>query len=171
MEIRRYTQEDCSEILELFYETVHNVNKRDYSQIQLDAWADGRADAQAWNLGLLKNTAYVAVENGRIVGFGDITADGFLDRLYVHKDCQRHGIASAICDLLERAVYTQKYVTHASVTARPFFEKRGYQVIRSQEVERKGILLKNYVMEKRAESAENVETIDSAFCNDCKNLI
>lgn len=56
-------------------------------------------------------------------------------------------MASEICDKLEQAV-KGKIVTHASVTARPFFEKRGYQVIKEQRVERQGILLNNYIMEK-----------------------
>jgi len=38
--------------------------------------------------------------------------------------------------------------THASVTARPFFESRGYEVVQSQEVVREGIFLKNYKMNK-----------------------
>ena len=151
MKIRRYRQEDCGEILELFYNTVHSVNRKDYSEIQLDAWADGRTDVKAWNPGLLKNITYVAVENGRITGFGDISTDGYLDRLYVHKDCQRQGIASAICDLLEKEVIAEKIVTHASVTARPFFENRGYRVIRRQKVVRSGIELTNYVMEKQTD--------------------
>ena len=52
-----------------------------------------------------------------------------------------------ICDALEAAV-KGKIVTHASVTARPFFEKRGYTVVRAQQVERVGVLLTNFVMEK-----------------------
>lgn len=39
-------------------------------------------------------------------------------------------------------------VTHASVTAMPFFELRGYAVLKEQQVERKGLLLTNFVMEK-----------------------
>ena len=38
--------------------------------------------------------------------------------------------------------------THASITARPFFEKRGYRVVKEQQVERHGVLLTNFVMEK-----------------------
>lgn len=38
--------------------------------------------------------------------------------------------------------------THASITANPFFEKRGYQVAKEQQVERQGIFLTNYVMIK-----------------------
>ena len=84
----------------------------------------------------------------RIVGFGDIDSTGYLDRLYVRKDRQRRGIASAICGELENAADAAKITTHASITARPFFQKRGYRVVREQQVERGGILLTNYVMEK-----------------------
>ena len=79
---------------------------------------------------------------------------GYLDRLYVHKDYQRQGVATAICDELERAVKAGKYTTHASITARPFFQKRGYRVVREQQVERCGILLTNFVMEKLIEKRE-----------------
>ena len=40
-------------------------------------------------------------------------------------------------------------VTHASITARPFFEKRGYRVVKEQQVERNGVFLTNFVMVKR----------------------
>ena len=73
--------------------------------------------------------------------------NGYLDRLYVHKDYQGQGIASALCDALEQAV-SGPYETHASLTARPFFAQRGYQVVKEQQVERKGVLLTNFVMRK-----------------------
>ena len=85
--------------------------------------------------------------DGVIAGFGDIDETGYLDRLYVHKDYQRRGVAAALCDAMERTV-PGKIVTHASITARPFFEGRGYTVVRAQQVERQGVLLTNYVMEK-----------------------
>ena len=67
--------------------------------------------------------------------------------MYVHADYQGRGIATAICNKLEQSV-SGKIVTHASVTAKPFFEKRGYKVIKEQSVERQGVFLTNYVMEK-----------------------
>ena len=67
--------------------------------------------------------------------------------LYVHSDYQGKGIATAICNQLESAVQ-ENIVTHASVTARPFFEKRGYKVIKEQQVERQKIFLTNFVMIK-----------------------
>ena len=96
----------------------------------------------AWNASFLEHTTLVAVEGETIVGFADLAADGYLDRLYVHRDWQRRGVASALCDALPGA-----RVTHASLIARPFFERRGWRVVREQQVERHGVLLTNFVME------------------------
>ena len=148
MIIREYQSADCKEIVELFYNTVHTVNARDYSKEQLDVWAGRDIDLAKWDCSLAAHNAYVAVEDGIIVGFGDIDKSGYLDRLYVHKDYQGRGIATAICDKLESVVRTEKIVVHASITAKGFFAKRGYVVIKKQEVERDGIRLINYVMEK-----------------------
>lgn len=147
MQLRRYKQSDCRELAELFYNTVHTVNAADYNNEQLNAWATGHVDLEAWNKSLQEHYSIVAVDNGIIVGFGDIDQTGYLDRLYVHADYQGRGIATAICNKLEQSV-SGKIVTHASVTAKPFFEKRGYRVIKEQRVERHGVFLTNFVMEK-----------------------
>lgn len=148
MEIRKYVPSDCSCLAELFYDTVHTVNARDYTREQLDAWATGEVDLENWNRSMLNHHTFVAMENGITVGFGDIDRSGYLDRLYVHKDYQRKGIASAICDRLEGEFKGAKITTHASITAVPFFQQRGYKIIKKQQVERRGVFLINYVMEK-----------------------
>ena len=73
---------------------------------------------------------------------------GYLDRLYVHKDYQRKGIASAICDALESSSKEKTFITHASITTKLFFQHRGYRVAKEQKVIRQGVALTNYVMEK-----------------------
>lgn len=83
-----------------------------------------------------------------IIGFGDIDETGYLDRLFVHKDFQSRGVATAICNRLEKEIETKCVIVHVSITAKPFFEKRGYKIIRPQEVERQGVYLKNYIMIK-----------------------
>ena len=147
MELRKYQQSDCKVLTELFYNTVHRVNAKDYTEEQLNAWATGQVDLKQWNQSLQEHYSIVAVENGIILGFGDIDKTGYLDRLFVHADHQGEGIATAICDQLEQAVMGN-ITTHASITAKPFFEKRGYKVVKEQQVERQGILLTNFVMEK-----------------------
>ena len=148
MVIRTYNVSDGKCLAELFYNTVHAVNAKDYTVEQLNAWAPGNVDLEQWNQSFLAHHSVVAVEENEIVGFGDMDQTGYLDRLFVHKDYQRRGIATAICDALERAAHTDKITTKASITARPFFEKRGYRVIRRQTAVRAGVLLVNYDMEK-----------------------
>lgn len=152
MTVRRYAPTDCAETAELFFQTVHAVNAEDYSKEQLNAWAAGDTDLERWNKSLTEHCAVVAVEGGKIVGFGDIDGNGYLDRLYVHKDFQRRGIATAICNELEGAVTAEKIVTHSSITAKPFFENRGFRVVKEQQAIRGGIALTNFVMEKRVKS-------------------
>ena len=147
MELRKYQQADCKELTELFYYTVHTVNAKNYTEEQLNVWATGQVDLEKWNLSLQEHYSIVAVENDVIVGFGDIDKTGYLDRLFVHTDYQGKGIATAICNQLEQAV-KGKITTHASITAIPFFEKRGYKIVEEQQVERQGIYLKNFVMIK-----------------------
>ncbi|TNX17302.1 GNAT family N-acetyltransferase [Enterococcus faecium] len=58
-------------------------------------------------------------------------------------------MATKIADELENHVLEtgmQKITTHASITAKPFFEKRGYKVINEQTVELRGQLFTNFLM-------------------------
>ncbi len=153
MQIRKYKPSDCPQTEKLFYETVHTVNAGDYNTEQLHAWATGALNSEQWNQSFLAHESYVAIKDGMIVGFGDIAPNGYLDRLYVHKDYQRQGIATAICDILERKVMGD-LTTHASITAKPFFEKRGYRVITAQEVLRNGVSLQNFIMRKTRDIPE-----------------
>lgn len=148
MEIRRYKSTDLEQIAQLFYETVHAVNIKDYTEEQLNVWATGNIDREEWDTSLQKHLTLVATENKLIIGFGDIDETGYLNRLYVHKDFQGRGVATAICNRIENEINTKSIIVHASITAKPFFEKRGYKIIRPQKVEKQGIFLKNYVMVK-----------------------
>lgn len=147
MIIREYRPLDCEILAELFYNTVHTVNVKDYTKEQLDVWATVTIDLEKWNQSFMEHYTLVAVDNEVIIGFGDINKTGYLDRLYVHSDYQGQRVATAICEQLEQAVQGN-IVTHASITARPFFENRGYKVVKEQQVERQRIFLTNFVMEK-----------------------
>lgn len=148
MEIRRYERGDLEKITMIFQNTVHKVNIKDYTQEQVDAWAPDFIDKEKWNKTLSEHYTFVAVKNNTIIGFGDIDDSGYLDRLYVHHDYLRQGVATLICNKLESMIDSDlTIITHASITAKPFFEKRGYKVVKEQLVKRKGVFLKNYIME------------------------
>ena len=149
--IRLYKQEDCNEVVSLFYNTVHSVNKKDYTEEQLNAWAPADLDFERWNRVLSQNYTIIVEKEGVITGFGDVDATGYFDHLFVHKDYQGKGIATLIKDEIEKYSLNakmQRITVAASITAKPFFEKHGYTVIKEQRVERNGQVLTNYFMEK-----------------------
>ena len=96
MNIRAFQLGDGREMAELFYNTVHTVNARDYTPQQLAVWATGKMDLEAWEQSFLGHCALVAEDETGILGFGDIHPDGYLDRLYVRWDCQGQGIAVSV---------------------------------------------------------------------------
>ena len=145
MILRKYIPSDCEQLAKLFYQTVHSVNAKDYTKEQLDVWATGNVNLQEWDKSFTEHYTVVAIENNIIVGFGDIDVSGYLDRLFVHREHQREGIASAICDELEQSASVKTITTHSSITAKPFFEHRGYRVIQKQTVIRNGIALTNFI--------------------------
>ena len=151
MNIRKYEVTDCAKIVDLFYDTVHTINAKDYTKTQLDVWATCKTDIVAWNNAFLEHNTLVAEEDSIIVGFGDMDNNGYLDKLYIHKEYQGKGIATAIVNELEKQATIQGndiFITHASITSKPFFEKRGYIVICDNNVIRNGVELKNFIMEK-----------------------
>ena len=86
MLIREYQSSDCDKMAELFYNTVHTINAKDYSKEQLDVWATGLIDLKNWDQSFQEHYSVVAVNDGIIVGFGDIDRKGYLERLFVHTD-------------------------------------------------------------------------------------
>ncbi|MBF0209126.1 MAG: GNAT family N-acetyltransferase, partial [Oligoflexia bacterium] len=69
----------------------------------------------------------------------------------VHLRFQGKGVATLLLRSIEeiaRELKVSKIITEASITARPFFEKKNFLLVREQLVEKKGVFLKNFVMEK-----------------------
>ncbi|GGP15048.1 GNAT family N-acetyltransferase [Oceanobacillus neutriphilus] len=152
--IAAFQQEDIVEIIDLFYGTVQEVNRADYSEAAIAAWApveEKENVLKEWKDSFLKNKTFVARMQGQVVGFIDIRADGYLDRLYVHKDKQRLGIASALLMQIEEWGRREEIPfiwTFSSITAKGFFERYGFEVIEKENVERKDVLLTRFKMKK-----------------------
>lgn len=152
MEFREYKNTDLHAVMDLFYVTVHEVNKNDYSEEQLDAIAPKDANEYHWEKSLEKNHTIVVEEDDKLIAFGNIGKTGYLDRLYVHPDYLRKGIASKLVEELEE--YAKKHGSHvinvtSSITSKAFFESNGYAVIEEQINERRGERLLRYLMEKK----------------------
>lgn len=152
MKTRLYMPTDLNDVMQLFYDNVHTVCVHDYTKEQLDAWAPENPDIYHWEASMNKNHTLVVEKDDKIIGFGNVGETGYLDRLYVHADYLHQGIATMIVNQLEKYAKAKGIVfmnTAASVTSKPFFEAKGYTVLEEQTVERRGVRLRRYLMEKK----------------------
>lgn len=157
--LRRFEEGDLDEVLRLFHSTVHTVCRLEYSREQAEAWAPpvSGMNREAWLESLLGHFSLVAVDgDGMVLGFADL--DGhYLDRLYVHPDFQRQGIAQALAGALEeqaRSAGETVLTAQVSLSARGFFEGQGFRILQKQQVHRphpadgRDVALENFLMEK-----------------------
>lgn len=151
MEIQPYTSDRSVEIADLFHQSVHAIDPSVYTAKQKEAWAPTPPDYEHWLQRLSKKRPFMAIMNRRVVGFIELDADGHIDCTYTHPDFQEQGVASALYEHLEkeaRARKIERVYVEASFIAKPFFEHRGFSVIKQNKVERKGVTLVNFTMEK-----------------------
>ena len=152
MILRRHRDKDLEPIAVLFTDTVRQVNVQHYSPEQISVWAPKPPDLIRWRKRIADLALWVAELDGHIIGFCGLGGDGHIDLLYTSYRFQRQGVARALyqeveADALQRGI--RRLFTEASITARPFFGKMGFEVIREQQVEFCGVMFQNYAMEKR----------------------
>ncbi len=149
--IRSATLDDQDAITSLFRETVLNINIHDYSQTQVNAWADRHEKTHHWSDRIKHQYFLVAEHKGKVLGFGSITSDGYIDTLFIHKNYQDKGIGTKLLNqLLSYVVEKGRTVVHldASLTARSFFEKNGFRMTRPQQKVIDGVVFVNFMMVK-----------------------
>ncbi|MES2765294.1 MAG: GNAT family N-acetyltransferase [Bacteroidota bacterium] len=148
MTIRRATESDLDAMLQLYSDTIRTVNARDYTPEQIDAWASGgEAIRERFN----EQEYFIAEINGEIVGFSSLYPNGYLDFMYVHKDFQSRGIATELLKTVEARAHElllKEITSDVSITARPFFLKRGFEIERLYTDHYKGQEYENAKMKK-----------------------
>ena len=133
-------------MLRLFHEAVHVTCAKDYSPEQRAAWAPETLDEAAWAKRFAESQTRVAVNaQGEVLGFANLEGDNYLDCLYVSPAAQGQGVGSALCATIE-ALAVGDVEVRVSLTARPFFERRGYRVLREVHPIRAGIALPAFEM-------------------------
>jgi putative acetyltransferase len=148
--LRPYRPDDAPALLTLFRDTVRRVNSRDYSPAQVAAWASDDIGTARWFARFSGRFVPVAEQAGRPVGFAELEPDGHIDRAYVSADHQGQGIGRRLLSAVVaegRRVGLVRLSTEASITARPFFEARGFTVLAPQVVTLRGVEFVNYRME------------------------
>ena len=150
--IRTARQPDLVALRDLFQNTVLTVNRCDYSQAEVEDWASCGSDLSKIEEMIRTHYFIVAVSRQpEIIGFSSVTPQGYLHSMFVHKDYQGRGIATALLKEIEQHVAVtggKRITSEVSLTARPFFEKRGYRVEKEQKRRANRLSLTNFWMIK-----------------------
>ena len=151
--IRAALQSDAVELKNLFQNTVLAINRRDYSQAEVEDWASCGDDLSNIEDMIKIHYFIVAInQQSEIVGFSSITPQGYLHSMFVHKDFQGEGIATMLLNEIEQYAITNgiiRITSEVSLTARPFFEKKGYIVEEEQKRKANQLSLTNFWMAKQ----------------------
>ncbi len=148
-----YHKKYAREMVDIYYNTIHKVNIKDYSQEQVEAWTPKVVlELDGWLEKWSKIPPIVACINDIVVGFAEFEDSGYIDCFYVHHEYQGKGIGGVLMrEILKQArdkEISSIYVD-VSITAKPFFEHKGFVVACHQELEKRGVLFENYRMEKQ----------------------
>ena len=149
--IRKFKSSDVPVLRDLFFNTVRNVNVKDYSGEQVKAWATETYNFEEWSKGYHSINPFVAEIDGEIVGYADLQENGFIDHFYCHWKYQRKGIGKALMNKIieeAKAKNIERIFSHVSITAKAFFESFGFEVIKEQEVNIRGQMLSNNIMQR-----------------------
>lgn len=149
--VRAATPADAGQIARLVFDTVHHVNSRDYAPHQIEAWAPVVRPVADWAEHQSTRRTWVAVVHAEIIGFGELEASGHIDCFYSHKDYQGVGVGTALLAAIVAETIrlgVPRLSAEVSITARPFFERRGFSVVREMQTEVRGVTLVNYLMER-----------------------
>ncbi|CCN37260.1 putative Acyl-CoA N-acyltransferase [Vibrio nigripulchritudo SO65] len=149
--IRHYNEQDARATWKLFFHTVRKVNLRDYTEDEVKAWAPERFELARWQKRMNVIEPFIAELDGRVVGYADLQKDGLIDHFFCHHMHQGKGVGAALMNHIfsvGRAKGIKRFYSEVSITARPFYEHFGFEVIQQQEVEIRGKTLTNFLMEK-----------------------
>lgn len=149
--LRPYLPADLPLLAEIRFAAIEELTSEDYDEAQRQAWASAADDEDAFAQKLENGLTLVALISGGPVGFIVLQGKDLIDELYVHPAVARTGVASALVDAVEKLAAsrgTAKLETDASDTAKPFFERHGYQAVHRNTVEIDGVWLGNTRMTK-----------------------
>ncbi len=133
--LRPMLPSDVATLASIARDAIEELAVDDYDDNQRLAWSDTlEADFAQRVSGAL---TLVATIESAPVGFASLVDNKTIDLLYVDPRVTRQGVATVLCDALEklsRARGMKELTVDASDTAKPLFDARGYVAIRRNTV-------------------------------------
>lgn len=152
MFIRDYEENDLDEILKVFYNSVRNIRSYNYTRTEIEHWAPDEPDIESWRKSLKNSITNVAESSGNIIGFAQLTKEGYIERLYIHNSFQGKGVGSQLIRDIEEEAKNRgmkEVIVYAAEVAKGFYEKLGYDCEKKMRRDYNGVIYNNYILRKK----------------------
>jgi putative acetyltransferase len=149
--LRPFLAADVPILAAIFVAAIEELTGDDYSEAQQEAWAASVDDEEQFGKQLAEQLTLIATMQNSPVGFASLKGPDHIEMLYVHPSVAGQGVASMLCDALEKLAGgrgAKNLTVDASDTAVDFFTKRGYVAKQRNTVTVNGEWLANTTMQK-----------------------
>ncbi len=149
--LRPFLAEDAPVLAVIFVAAIEELTGDDYSEAQQQAWASAADDEEQFGERLGGELTLIATMQNSPVGFASLKGADHIDMLYVHPGAVGQGVASMLCEALEKLAGgrgAKSLTVDASDNAMEFFLKRGYVGKQRNTVTVNGEWLANTTMQK-----------------------
>ena len=153
----RYAElSDIPDLINVFESSIRLVARAHYSEAEIEEWLQTKNNITRWQNAIKEQDVLLAHVSNKVVGFGSLKEHCYIDFLYVDGHHQKRGIAQTILDALitnARKVGVSIITSDVSITARPFFERNGFKVVKQNHNKRGKEVLVNFTMQLDLPSA------------------
>src|ERR1700744_4598172 len=149
--LRPFLAADTPILAAIFVAAIEELTGDDYDEAQREAWASAADDEEQFGKRLASDLTLIATLQNSPVGFAALKGADHIDMLYVHPGAAGQGVASLLCEALEKLAGgrgAKSLTVDASDNAEGFFLKRGYIAMQHNTVTVNGEWLANTTMQK-----------------------
>jgi putative acetyltransferase len=149
--LRPFLAADTPILAAIFVASIEELTGEDYNEPQQEAWASAADDEEQFGERLASELTLIATLQNAPVGFASLKGADHIDMLYVHPSAAGQGVASILCEALEKLAGSRgakSLTVDASDNAQEFFAKRGYVAKQRNTVTINGEWLSNTTMQK-----------------------
>ncbi len=146
LKIRKFQEEDAEEASNLIKKTLREMNSKDYPPEVIDYLSNLYCPTTLKNISRERNF-FLAEKDKKIIGTITLEHD-YIGVLFIHPDYMNLGIGTLLMHHVEqiaRENNIKKIRLNSSITAKLFYHKLGYELIKKNVHEDVGI---NYLMSK-----------------------
>lgn len=151
MHVRKFRVGDEAALFRVYYSAIHQIASRDYSPLQIEAWAPADLDRGIWETRIRGIKPFVIEAHGLLIAYADLQENGYIDHFFVSGAHPRQGAGRLLMETIHEQAKRQSMemlTSDVSRTAQPFFEHFGFEVLAQRSPTIRGVVVPNASMRK-----------------------